>query len=187
MNRHQFPDRRTIRLQEFDYSKDGIYFVTIDTYEKRLLFGNVHNCEMMLNDLGRIAQDCWRSIPDHFRNAGLNEYIVMSNHLHGLVVLLGKEEADTACRVPTTDNLKQEAFSKPTTGSIPTIIRSFKSAVTKLIHERYPSQMDTIWQSRYYERVIRNEKELIAAINYLRDNPIKWHAQYSTVPKKAAI
>ncbi|MCP9448033.1 MAG: hypothetical protein NNA22_10760, partial [Nitrospira sp.] len=119
------PNRRSIRLKGYDYSQAGAYFVTVCTQDRTCLFGDVADGEMRLNDAGGIARQCWFDIPAHFPNASLDEFIVMPNHVHGIIVVDGR---GTACRAPT------EQFGRPVTGSIPTIIRSFKSAVTKQIN-----------------------------------------------------
>ncbi len=174
----RLPNRHSIRLPDFDYSRTGVYFVTIDTVGQAHLFGRVTNSQMILNDLGTIADECWNRIPDHHPGTDLCDYIVMPNHVHGLIVLSGNEkEADTAGRVPTGLAPKKESYSKPTKNSIPTIIRSYKSSVSKLVHEEFPGRFEKIWQSRYYERVIRDQKELEAAINYIKSNPANWEAK----------
>ena len=79
--------RRSIRLKEFDYAQPGGYFVTIVTYQRDLLFGEIVDEEMALNDFGKIADECWRAIPEHFPNVELGAYAVMPNHVHGIVVI----------------------------------------------------------------------------------------------------
>jgi putative transposase len=177
MEPRKFPNRRSIRLPQFDYSRDGVYFVTIDTFGKGLLFGNVINGEMILNEMGLIADMCWQQIPNHFTQAKLYDYIVMPNHVHGLIALLNDEKTDTAWRVPTVSVRNWESFSRPTSNSIPTIIRSYKSAVSRLIRMKFPVQGERIWQSRFFERVIRNERELKAAIDYIKCNPANWESK----------
>jgi REP element-mobilizing transposase RayT len=177
METRKHPDRRSIRLPEFDYSGAGVYFITICADGKLPIFGNVIKGSIILNDVGVIAQNCWCSIPDHFPNANLYDYIVMPNHVHGLIALISDKKADTACRVPTAGDYNKESFSGPTNKSIPTIIRSYKSAVSKLAHEQFPGRFAKIWQSRYYEHVIRDDKQLVAAVNYIKANPSNWEAK----------
>ncbi len=182
---HSLPHRHTIRLPEFDYSRDGVYFITIDAFDKGAVFGDVFKGKMFLSEPGLVADECWRQIPGHFPKTSLYDYVVMPDHLHGLIAILNEREGDghnlktdTACRVPTEG---KEVFSHPTQGSIPTVVRSYKSAVTKLVHERFPSKMEKVWQSRYYERVIRNERELREAISYIRSNPANWEERRQSV------
>lgn len=106
--------RRSIRLQGYDYSQAGLYFVTICTHNREYLFGNIANGEMIWNDMGKIANEYWLEIPNHFPNAVLHEHIVMPNHTHGIIELTDvgashvmplpdntDNTVDTTCRVPT--------------------------------------------------------------------------------------
>ena len=79
--------RRSIRLKEYDYSQPGGYFVTIVSYQRDCLFGEIVNRVTQLNEYGRIVDECWRAIPDHFTNTGLGAYVVMPNHIHGIIVI----------------------------------------------------------------------------------------------------
>ena len=80
--------RRSVRLQGYDYSQAGLYFITICCHNREYLFGNITNEEMKLNDAGKIADECWIEIPNHFPNAVLHEYVVMPNHVHGVIELV---------------------------------------------------------------------------------------------------
>ena len=79
--------RRSVRLQDYDYSSDGLYFITICTADKKCIFGRVHNGEMILNDWGKIARDCLLEIPKHFQKVKILEYIIMPNHVHFIIVI----------------------------------------------------------------------------------------------------
>lgn len=157
--------RRSIRLQEYDYAQAGGYFVTIVTYQRDLLFGEIVDEEMMLNDFGKIADECWRAIPEHFPNVELGAYVVMPNHVHGIITIT--DGRGTIYRAPT-----QEQFQKPVTGSIPTIIRTYKSAVTRLIGREHNTT--GIWQRNYYEHIIRNHEDWDRIHRYIESNPSMW-------------
>ena len=129
---------------------------------------------MILSDLGKIADECWRAIPDHFPLVELGAYVVMPNHVHGIIVITngrGTTPALRACasvyRAPT-----QEQFQKPVAGSIPTIIRTFKAAVTRRIGREHNAT--GIWQRNYYEHIIRNDKDLQNKTDYIQANPMLW-------------
>ena len=79
--------RRSIRLKGYDYSQAGAYYVTIVTYQRDCLFGEILNKEMSLNDFGKIAVECWRAIPEHFPFVELGAYVIMPNHVHGIIVI----------------------------------------------------------------------------------------------------
>jgi REP-associated tyrosine transposase len=127
--------RKSIRLQGYDSSQAGAYYVTIVTHQRDCLFGEIRNAEMFLNDFGKIADECWRVIPDHFPSVELDAYVIMPNHMHGITVITNGRGTTPALRAgasvyraPT-----QEQFQKPVAGSIPTVIRTFKAAVTRRI------------------------------------------------------
>jgi REP element-mobilizing transposase RayT len=92
--------RKFIRLQGYDYSQAGAYFVTIVTYQRDCLFGDVVNGEMRLNDFGKIADECWLAIPEHFPNVELGAYVIMPNHAHGVIVIRDDESASTVVASP---------------------------------------------------------------------------------------
>jgi REP element-mobilizing transposase RayT len=165
--------RRSIRLRGYDYSREGAYFVTICAQEHLCLFGEVVDGEMRLNDAGRIAKQCWLAIPDHFPHAQLDAFVVMPNHVHGIIVIVGaRHHMDVGARhaVPL-----QEQFGRPVPGSIPTIIRSVKSATTKRINEIRNAPGTLIWQRNYYEHIIRDEESLNRIREYILSNPLRWH------------
>ena len=168
--------RNTIRLHDFDYSQAGGYFVTICTHERKCLFGEIIRGNMVLNEFGKIAKTCWEEISRHFSFVEMDEFVVMPNHIHGIILLepfppKPAFRRDTACRVPTGG----ECLGSPAVGSLSTIIRSYKSAVTKAVNEfrRTPSQR--FWQGRFYEHVVRNDKDLDSIREYIVNNPLQWH------------
>ena len=169
MGRNQPRDRRSIRLPQYDYTQSGAYTVTICTEDRALLFGQIVDGEVRLNNYGEAVHDCWRQMPDHNHLVELDAFVVMPNHIHGIIVL-GQHPRDggTACRAPT------EGFGTPVTGSLPTILRSFKSAATRRINQLRGTPGGRVWQRGYYERVIRNERELSAVRRYVVENPLKW-------------
>ena len=165
---NRVPDRRSIRLPEYDYSQSGIYAVTICAYNKKCLFGGVSNEIMEMNEIGRLVSACWQEIPKQLHYVDLLDYIVMPNHLHGIIIIDNDGRImGTASRAHT----RTEAFGKPSRDSLPTIIRSYKSGVTRRINQPYPDLYSRIWQRGYYERVVRNEKELRGIIDYIITNP----------------
>jgi len=161
--------RRSIRLKDYDYSQAGAYFVTTRTKNAHSLFGDIIGEESRLNEVGRIVEACWSEIPHHFPNVDLDEYVVMPNHLHGILVLLDQDCKGTACRAPTA-----EQFTRPTPMSIPTIVRSFKAAVTRYVHLTHRLSTASIWQRNYYEHVIRDDRSLDRIREHILTNPLRW-------------
>jgi len=158
--------RRSVRLRDYDYSCDGAYFVTICVANRECLFGETAEGVMRLNDAGLAVAQCLQAIPVHFPQVELDEFVVMPNHLHGIIVI---DRRGTACRAQV-----EESFGRPIAGSLATIIRSFKSAVTKRINQLRDNPGAPVWQRNYYERVIRDEQELNGIRQYIAGNPAKW-------------
>lgn len=162
--------RRSTRLQGYDYSQPGAYFVTIYTRNRLSVFGRIDDGEMKLNECGSIVKNIWKEIPIHFTNTTLDEFIIMPNHVHGILLL--DEIPDcrgTACRAPTV-----EGFGKQVKGSLPTIIRSFKSATTRRINKHDWRNRISIWQRNYYEHIILNDDSLNRIRRYIQEDPIQW-------------
>ncbi|MFA5374195.1 MAG: transposase [Dehalococcoidia bacterium] len=156
--------RHSMRLQGYDYTREGAYFVTVGMRDRACLFGDISDGKMILNEAGMMAEKHWRDIPAHFPHIELDEFVVMPNHVHGIIVINCR---GTACRAPTA-----ERFGKPVAGSVPTIIRSFKSAVTKWMRQNTP--VYNVWQRNYYEHIIRDDASLNLIRQYIMDNPSRW-------------
>jgi putative transposase len=171
--------RRSVRLDRFDYASRGFFFVTICTHNKQTTLGRVINYKTQLSALGDIVEESWLAIPQHLPNVLLDEWVITLNHLHGIVIIkypkgFDLEVKGTACRAPTTRDAHYEKFGKPVSGSLSTIIRSFKSAVTKRVNEVRPDRKSPFWQRNYFEHVIRDEESMNKIRNYIWENPIHW-------------
>lgn len=165
LNQH---NRRSIRLKEFDYSTPWWYYITICTYNRKNLFGQIINGKMILSELGIIVEEEWLNTEKLRNNVELDYYIIMPNHFHGIPIINSR---DTARCVPTNEKRK---FGEMIPGSLPVIVRSFKSAVTKRINELRNSPGEPVWQKNYYEHIIRNENDLNNIRSYIELNPLKW-------------
>lgn len=159
----------SIRLKNFDYSQPGAYFITIVTHHRQCLFGTIANGTMQLNESGKIAHQCWMEIPKHFPHTTLDEYIVMPNHIHGIIVLndIADEKFDNMDKI-----VPQNSFQHIIPHSIGSIIRGFKIGVTKWF--RQYTDIYTVWQRNYYEHIIRNDDELRRIRHYIVNNPLHW-------------
>ena len=160
--------RRSIRLSGYDYSQAGAYFVTICAKKRNSVFGEISGDEMNPNAFGNIVIKCWMAIPQHFGFAELDEFVLMPNHIHGILVLADQPGRGTIYRALAG----VERFGDPTPDSLPTIIRTFKAAATRQINR--DSGPLVVWQRGYYEHVIRDEKELNRIRQYIVENPLKW-------------
>ena len=168
----KLPNRCSIRLREFDYTQPGGYFITICTQLRSNLFGEVVDDKMELSDYGKIVRECWMAIPTHFLHFDLDEFVVMPNHVHGIIIIVDPVGARHA--VPGT-HIQTEHFSKPVSGSIPTVIRSFKSVVTKQINKSQNFPPHPIWQRSFHEHIVRDDAEMERIRNYIVENPMQWN------------
>ena len=156
-------------MKEYDYSQEGGYFLTICTAGHRHLLGEVTNCEAVLSKYGAIAQECWQQIPTHFTGIILDEFIVMPNHIHGVVIIrFADDNVGARHAVPLRE------FGRLPRQSLHIIVGSFKSAVTRQVNAIRKTPNTPFWQRNYYERVIRNEPELNRIKEYIVNNPVKW-------------
>ncbi len=175
--------RRSIRLKGYDYAQPGGYFVTIVTYQRECLFGEIISTEMRLNPYGRIVEECWRAIPEHFQNVELGAYVIMPNHIHGIIFIRGAGEIGAAANPPPVG--ARHASPLPSHGTSPrslgTIVGSFKSAVTHRLGREF--RKANIWQRNYYEHVIRNETEWDKIHRYIESNPANWESDQENLPR----
>ncbi|MFQ3648206.1 MAG: transposase [Anaerolineae bacterium] len=164
--------RRSIRLQGYDYTQHGAYFVTICAHERRCIWGQVAGGAMVLNEWGRVVQSCWDEIPVHYPMVELDVFVTMPNHVHGVIVITRDDESNGGGMIYHAPTKRE--FSKPIANSLSTIIGTFKAAVTRRIH-RLPNAPDhPIWQRNYYEHIIRSEDALNMIRAYVVNNPAKW-------------
>ena len=158
--------RQSIRLKNYDYASDGYYFVTICTKNKSECFGEIIDGKMVLNEIGKIANQCWLEIPKYFPDAILDEHIIMPNHIHGVIAI---EKQNPIVGNENFRSLRGWYGAK--SRSLSSIIRGFKIGVTKWRHQ---NNYDFEWQKSFYDRIIRNEKSLDKIREYIRNNPPQW-------------
>jgi putative transposase len=159
--------RRSIRLQRYNYANPGAYFVTICTQGQKCLFGEVTNGEVRLNESGTVVTNCWQWLPSQYRHVDLDEWVVMPNHFHGIIIL--SDDGDV-CRGGSRTAPTEAVRRKPLGG----LIGAFKTVSTKEINELRGSRGSPLWQRNYYEHVIRNENELNKIREYILSNPLQW-------------
>ena len=152
--------RRSIRLRGHDYGSPGAYFVTVCA--RTHLFGRVHECEVIASRYGEITSDCWTEIPSHFPHVRIDVFVVMPDHLHGILFLLRRESSATA-------------VGRISPGSLGAVIRSFKSAVAFRINSSRGARVGGIWQRNYFDEIIRNPDDLERVRAYIRNNPGRWN------------
>jgi len=173
--------RRSIRLRDYDYSEEGAYFVTICTLQRQCLLGDVSGGEVHLSRFGLIVAECWEAIPTHFSNVELDSFVVMPNHVHGIVIILDGTQGD---RARHASPLHLNARAKPVL--LGTIVGSFKSAASRHINNLRGTPGEPVWQRNYYEHIIRKERELNGIREYIACNPVRW-AQDENNPSNSMI
>lgn len=162
------------RLPHWDYGNPGTYFVTICTKKFQYWFGEVVNGKMVLNEMGEVADSCWAEIPDHFDHIELDEYVVMPNHVHGIIGIMDVETLPEKVKTRHAVSLREHTnkFGPLKKGALSTIIGSYKSAVTGEIRESHNPNFG--WHPRFYDHVIRNEYSLEKIQYYIQMNPKNW-------------
>ena len=192
--------RRSIRLRDYDYSQSGAYFVTICTWDRECLFGEIVDEVMVLNDVGNIARDEWLKTAEVREEIDLDEFVVMPNHVHGIIMITGPRRGDPVGRPVLTVGRPISPVGRPVTHhdgdpdiggdgnrathrvaptgpgarTIGAIIGQYKSIVTKNINVIRNNPGGSVWQRGYFERVIRDDRELAAIREYIVNNPVRW-------------
>lgn len=169
-----FNARRSIRLPDFDYAGFGAYFVTLCTGSRQCYFGDVTGDGVQLNDNGKTVADCWMAIPGHMPNVELDAFIVMPNHLHGILWIMGANSPATMRATPwvaPTDGTA--ARPGPAQGSLGAVIGAFKSVTAKRLRDN-PDLPSRLWQRNYYEEIIGDDEALNRIREYIQTNPSRW-------------
>lgn len=155
--------RRSIRLLNYDYSMPGAYFVTICVQDRSCLFGDVVDGKMRLKNAGHVVCECWNAIPNYFPHVDLDAFVVMPNHVHGILVIV-----DSAVPVGAK-NFSPLCGTSKTVGSV---VRGFKIGVTTWM--RANTDIYIVWQRNYWEHIVRDELELNRIREYIAHNPVRW-------------
>lgn len=159
-HKSNFPQRRAMRLQGYDYSQPGAYFVTICAQHRQCIFGEIIDGEMQLNELSKIVVEWWNRIPQHFLSVEMVDYVIMPNHLHGVIAW--------DISVGTESPRPKDA---PTLGKV---VGYFKYQSTKYINQHYETPGKAIWQRNYHGHIIRDDTDLHRLRQYIQNNPKKW-------------
>ncbi len=176
--------RKSLRLKGYDYSRPGYYFVTICTHNRESILGEIKNGILSLTTLGKLVEYTWNDLPNHNYYVGLDKFIIMPNHIHGIIIIhenavnlvgAGSEPAPTN---PTTKNKYH---------GLPEIIRQFKTFSARRINKERQMARHPVWQRNYYEHVIQGEKELAQIRKYIQNNPQKWETDKNNPGSKRNI
>jgi REP element-mobilizing transposase RayT len=167
-------NRQSIRLKGYDYSKPGYYFVTICVADRYCLFGEILDEEMHLNEYGKIAKAEWLRTENLRDNVCLDEFVVMPNHVHGIIKIIDKNSSrGVSPYAPAAAKKSKNKFRSPS-NNLGAMVRGYKSTVTKQINKLNNQPGDKVWQRNYYDHIIRNRHELNRIRKYIQDNPKNW-------------
>ena len=191
---NQNKNRKLNRLRGYDYTQDGWYFITICAKNREHFFGKIINGKMYLSAIGKTTKKCWQEIPMHFLDTKLDAFIIMPNHIHGIIVIKNnivvgnKNFCSKTAENETVGNkivgnknfcsLQQRSWQTKWARSLSSIVRGFKIGVTKWCRENNINNddyyMQFSWQKSFYDHIIRNEKSLFKIREYIINNPLKW-------------
>ena len=153
--------RQSLRLPYYDYSQRGIYFITICIRDRQCILAEIFEGSLRLNDMGAMMGRCWHDIPNHFPHMTLDAYVIMPNHIHGIIII--------------EESIKKDECYSPLHGTSKTIgsaVRGFKIGVTQWVRKN--TALHDIWQRNYYEHIIRNDVSLHQIKEYITHNPETW-------------
>jgi putative transposase len=198
--------RRSIRLRGYDYSQPGMYFVTICTQGKEHLFGEVVDGEMNASEYGLIVSQCWHDLPNHYHHAQTDSFVLMPNHVHGIIAILPRNPVerrggftnlppiDPAHRrggftnPPRMDGTRRRGgFTNPPLHSLAEIVRGFKTYSARRINRIRGNAAQPVWQRNYYEHIVRNDDELNKIREYIQTNPLRWLYDRENIPPRVSI
>ncbi len=171
---------KSARLSGYDYSQNGMYFVTICTKNREEFFGQIENGEMILSDMGKIVRDELLQTPKIRPNVKLDEWVIMPNHVHAIIEICTDAQRRDALQCVSTGVLEYKNKFGPQANNLASIIRGFKGVVTNKIHQM-PNSNSFAWQSRFYDHIIRNEISLNKIREYIRTNPQMWERDRNNV------
>ncbi len=181
-------NRKSIRLPDYDYSSAGYYFITICCRNRENCFGQISNCKMILSETGKKASEFWLEIPLHFKHVKLDEFIIMPNHIHGILFLnysdtgtchgmylqpANHQIMEGSCHRMTLNQMNINQFSRPVKNSVSVIINQYKSALKRWCNKNGFRSFQ--WQSRFHDHILFNENSLERVRKYIKLNPGNWH------------
>ncbi len=165
--------RHSIRLQHYDYSQAGAYFVTVCVHARECLLGEIVDSVMILNDHGKVVEECWNDIEPHFNDVELDSFVIMPNHIHGIITFVGAgfprpdEKLITGLKGAEIAPLQKHR-------TLGNVVAYFKYQSTKRINLSRRTPSFAVWQRNYYEHIVRDEIDLNRIRDYIQHNPVRW-------------
>lgn len=179
-----YHSRRSIRLRDYDYSQPGYYYVTLCIHDwKQKLFGEIIDWKMIENQLAGIVRICWNDLPTHYTHIQLDEFIIMPNHVHGIIhirdslgtgVCVGARSSRPTSGSNTNNTNTNQTGRDNRAPTLGKIVAYFKYQSTKQINLNQNHDIRKIWQRNYHDHIIRDEKSLYFIRKYIRENSLKW-------------
>ena len=163
-------ERKLNRWSSHNYNLMGYYFVTLCVQNRLDFFGKIIRQKMILNQYGKIVNNFWQEIPNYYSNIAIDEFVIMPNHIHGLIRIFDANVGIGYCPIPTQDD---ESSDKPNYGLISKIVNGFKGQSTKIIRNKL-NVINFVWQRSFHDRCLRNQNELDHTRWYIKNNPQKW-------------
>ncbi len=164
------PIRKRLRLEAYDYTSPGAYVVTVCTHQRNCLFGEVLTGGMLLSEAGLATFRTWQELPQHFADIHVDAFVVMPNHVHGIVFL----EASPVGAKHASPLPKGRNVHGTTPGSLGAIVQAFKSAASRQINSLRGTPGAPVWQRGYFEHIVRSPRELDRLRGYIESNPLRW-------------
>ena len=174
-------ERKKLRLHWYDYFSNGYYFVTLCTKNRESFLWEIISGISSKSEIGILVEQCWANIPEHFPNTKIHDFVIMPNHIHGIIEIFWNDE----CTIPKNtiypvgnENFRSLQNDESTDiyfqTSLSSVIKWFKIGVTKKCREK--GIYDFAWQKSFYDVIIKNEEQLWAVQKYIIENPLKWEA-----------
>ena len=172
--------RNTNRIPQHDYSAPGYYFITVCVEKRQEIFGTIVNNQMTLNDAGNMIDLWWKKTFEKYDHTLIDEYIIMPNHIHGIINIVGARSPRPGSSRPDNNKIIGRGNRAPTIGNI---IAYFKYQTTKQINESQNTPGKKIWQRNYHDHIIRNDKSLQEIREYIINNPLNWETDKNNIYK----
>ncbi len=174
--------RRSIRLREYDYTQAGAYFVTLCVQGRECLLGEINDGSVKLSRIGELIRNAWHNLPTHFPHIALDEFVIMPNHLHAILILSDRARRGEAFAESSRNETNLTANASPSQQhpngtkphSLNAVLQNFKSVSTRRVNQFRKKAGVPFWQRDYYEHIIRDDRDLQNIREYIRNNPYHW-------------
>jgi putative transposase len=170
------PNRKFLRLSTYDYSQPGMYFLTICTHDRQSIFGAIDAGYVFLNASGTLVESTWHALPHRFPNLKLDTFIVMPNHVHGIVFLETPQSSQKPVASIALQSQRRLTGAPTNRTSLAHVVRAFKSLSAIGVNKIRMTPGFPVWQRNYYEHIIRTGKSLDRLRRYIKENPARWHS-----------